>query len=133
MTALIDQALQQGIVAHREGKLLEAENLYRAILENDPKHPHANHNLGLLAVGLGQEEGALTFLKRAVEVNPKESTFWVSYIDVLIKTSRSTAAKKALEQAAKNGINDTRLNAIEFELLFLDEGASQNKKLLKSI
>jgi hypothetical protein len=31
MELTIDQALQQGIAAHKEGKLQEAEKLYRAI------------------------------------------------------------------------------------------------------
>tara|TARA_Y100000766_G_C18639902_1_gene475022 strand:+ start:532 stop:702 length:171 start_codon:yes stop_codon:yes gene_type:complete len=48
MEVTIDQALQQGIAAHKAGKLQEAENLYRVILQTDPKNPDANHNLGIL-------------------------------------------------------------------------------------
>jgi hypothetical protein len=32
MKLTIEQALQQGVAAHKEGKLEEAERLYRAIL-----------------------------------------------------------------------------------------------------
>ena len=32
MELAIEQALQQGVTAHREGKLQEAERLYKAIL-----------------------------------------------------------------------------------------------------
>ena len=32
MELTIDQAIQQGVAAHKEGKLEEAEKLYRAIL-----------------------------------------------------------------------------------------------------
>ena len=53
MELTIDQALQQGIAAHREGRLQDAERLYRSILQTDPVHPDANHNLGVLAVSLG--------------------------------------------------------------------------------
>ena len=52
MELTIDQALQQGIAAHKEGKLQDAERLYRAILQSQPAHPDANHNLGVLAVPL---------------------------------------------------------------------------------
>ena len=31
MELTVDQALQQGVAAHKEGKLEEAERLYRAI------------------------------------------------------------------------------------------------------
>ena len=47
MTLTIEQALQQGIVAHKEGRLQDAERLYRAILQSHPLHPDANHNLDL--------------------------------------------------------------------------------------
>ena len=40
----IEQALQQ-VAAHKAGKLQEAERFYRAILQSQPKHPDANHNL----------------------------------------------------------------------------------------
>jgi hypothetical protein len=36
MELTVDQALQQGIAAHKEGKLQDAERLYRAILQAQP-------------------------------------------------------------------------------------------------
>ena len=57
----IDQALQQGVAAHKEGKLQEAEKLYRAILGSQPQHPDANHNLEVLAVGVGKLQESLRF------------------------------------------------------------------------
>ena len=45
MELTIEQALQQGVAAHREGKLQDAERLYRVILQSQPTHPDANHNL----------------------------------------------------------------------------------------
>ena len=50
MELAIEKALQQGVIAHQEGKIKEAERLYRAILKSQPAHPDANHNLGVLAV-----------------------------------------------------------------------------------
>ena len=49
----INQALQQGVDAHKEGRMQDAHRLYAAILKVQPKHPDANHNTGLLAVGNG--------------------------------------------------------------------------------
>ena len=50
----IDQALQQGVEAHKAGQVQEADRLYTAILKAQPKHPDANHNMGVLAVGVGK-------------------------------------------------------------------------------
>ena len=49
MDITIDDALQQGIAAHRAGKLREAEKLYKSILGAQPKHPDANHNFGYIS------------------------------------------------------------------------------------
>ena len=62
----IDQALQQGVAAHREGKLEEAERLYRAVLQSQPEHPDANHNLGVLAVSINKTDAALPLFKNEV-------------------------------------------------------------------
>ena len=50
MELTVEQALQKGIAAHKEGKLQDAERLYRAILQSQPKHPDANHNLSLIHI-----------------------------------------------------------------------------------
>ena len=42
MELTIDQALQQGVTAHREGKLQDAERLYRAILQSLPAKDDEN-------------------------------------------------------------------------------------------
>ena len=99
MELTIDQALQRGIAAHKEGKLQDAENLYRSILNAQPTHPDANHNLGILAVGVGKVEAALPHLKTALEGNPKIEQFWVSYIDCLITSGRLEKAKGVIKQA----------------------------------
>ena len=88
MELTIKQALKKGIEAHRAGKAKEADQYYTAILKAQPKHPDANHNMGVLAVGLSKTEVALPFLKTAVEANPSNAQFWLSYIDALIKVGK---------------------------------------------
>jgi predicted Zn-dependent protease len=74
-----------GVEAHKAGQVQEADRLYTAILKAQPKHPDANHNMGVLAVGVGKVEQALPFFKTALEANPATAQFWLSYIDALIK------------------------------------------------
>ena len=66
----VEQTLQQGIAAHKAGNLQEAERAYRAILQSQPQHPDANHNLGLIAISANQIEAALPLFKTALNVNP---------------------------------------------------------------
>ena len=70
MELTIEQALRQGIAAHKEGKLQEAERLYRAILQSQPLHPDANHNLGVLEVSVNKSDAALPLFKTALVVSP---------------------------------------------------------------
>ena len=116
MELTIDQALQQGVAVHKEGKLQEAERLYRAILQSQPAHPDANHNLGVLAVSVNKADAALPLFKTALEANPKIEQFWLSYIDALIKEKQFDNAKQVLEQAKTQGVDGKRLISLEAQL-----------------
>lgn len=105
--------LQQAVKAHKAGKLQEAEALYRAILQAEPKHPDANHNLGVLAVSLNKSELAIPLFKTALESNPNQGQFWLSYIDALIKTNKLEIAKSVLKQGKKLGLAGESVDALE--------------------
>ena len=112
MELLIEQALQRGVTAHREGRIEEAEQLYRAILESEPTHPHACHNLGVLVMSLGNTEAALPLFKSALDTTPANQQFWLSYISALIKAKNFDKAETVLAQAKDQGIEGGKLNAL---------------------
>ena len=116
MELTIEQALQRAVEAHKAGKLQEAEALYRAILQTQPKHPDANHNLGVLAVSLNKSELAVPLFKTALEANPNQGQFWLSYVDALIKTNQLEIAKGVLEQGKKLGLAGESVEALEAQL-----------------
>tara|TARA_B110000444_G_scaffold227205_1_gene232214 strand:+ start:197 stop:2032 length:1836 start_codon:yes stop_codon:yes gene_type:complete len=116
MKLTIKQALQNGIAAHKKGKIEEAERLYRAILQSQPTHPDANHNLGIIAVSVGKDEAALSFFKIALDANPKIEQFWLSYIKALIEEKQLDAAKAVLENAKKKGMNGEKFHALVSQL-----------------
>ena len=84
MEFTLDQVLQKGIEAHKAGDVQKADRYYTAILKVNPKHADANHNMGVLAVGIGKVKFS-HLLKTALEVNPGIAQFWLSYIDASIK------------------------------------------------
>jgi tetratricopeptide (TPR) repeat protein len=124
MELTIEQALQQSVAAHKEGKLEEAERLYRTILQSQPTHPDANHNLGLIAVSVNKAVAALPLFKTALEANPKIEQFWLSYIDALIKEQQFENAKQLLEEGKKEGLSGMRFNTLESQLA--SESNAQN-------
>ena len=128
MELTIDQALQKAVEAHKAGRVQEADRLYTAILKAQPKNPDANHNMGVLAVGVGKVETALPFFKTALEANPKVVQFWLSYIDALIKVERLTDAKDVLDQARSKGATGDRFDKLKQRLIEAGEESIANIK-----
>ncbi|MBI49689.1 MAG: hypothetical protein CL850_05335, partial [Crocinitomicaceae bacterium] len=127
MELTLDQALQRGVEAQKAGKVQEADRYYTAILKSNPKNPDANHNMGVLALGIGKVEQALPFFKTALEVKPSTAQFWLSYIDALIKLDRLTDAKVIFYQAKENGAKGDKFDKLEQRIRTLSKmGRSQD-------
>ena len=121
MELTIEQALQQGAAAYKEGKIQDAERLYQSILQSQPAHPDANHNLGLIALYVNKPGLALALFKTALEANPKIEEFWLSYIDALIKEKQFYNAKQVLKQEKKQGVVEEKLNVLKAQLTSINE------------
>jgi tetratricopeptide (TPR) repeat protein len=132
MELTIKQALQRGVAAHKEGKLQEAERQYRAILQSQPAHPDANHNLGVLAVSMHKTDEALPLFRAALEANPKIDQFWLSYIDALIKEKQLDKAKKVLQQAQTQGVRVDKFNDLKTLLTSAERGDTPKLPLQNS-
>lgn len=104
MASSTEENLSLVIEALEEGKQLEAENLLVTILQDEPTHPEANYQLGLLAVKDGYLEESLPLFLLAIQSDPEIQKFWVSYIEVLIKLKRNSAAKEVLKDLKKTGL-----------------------------
>jgi tetratricopeptide (TPR) repeat protein len=124
----LDQALQKGVEAHKAGKVQEADRYYTAILKANPNHPDANHNMGVLAVGIGKVETALPFFKTALDTNPNIDQFWISYIDALIKLDRLDEAKAVFDQAKNKGAKGNGFDEIEKQLGSSTSNNSNNQE-----
>ena len=116
MELKVDEALKKGIEAHKAGKFEEADKFYTAILQTHPKHPDANHNLGVLAVDTGKTKESLPFFKTALEANPKIEQLWLSYIDALIKEKLFETAKHVLADGEKTGLAGKKVDVLQAQL-----------------
>jgi len=121
MKLTIEQALQHGLAAHKQGKLQDAERLYQAILQSQPTHADANYNLGLIAVSLNKVALALPLFKTALEAFPEIEQFWLSYIDALIKENQLETAKSVLLEGRKEGFLGKEFDDLEFQIKQLTE------------
>ncbi|MDA9279799.1 tetratricopeptide repeat protein [bacterium] len=113
MKLTLEQALQKGIEARKNGQIQKANKHFTDILGVQPRHAHANHNMGLLAESAGNAQAALVFFKTALESHPKNNQFWLRYIGALIKLDHINDAQDALSQAQNNGIKSVGVDRLE--------------------
>jgi tetratricopeptide (TPR) repeat protein len=108
--------LQQAIIHHKAGDLENAEKLYRSILSEQANHPDANHNLGVL-LKQGDKAGiALPFFKIALEANPNQGQYWISYIDTLIDLQQYEAAQNVFNQGRAKGLKGDAVDQLKERL-----------------
>ena len=99
-----DPRLQQAIQHHLQGRVPEAETLYREVLASDPDNAEATHNLGDIAFRNGQVEQAVALLQKALELDPNNPRNWQSLANTLIEAGYPDDALKVLQEGRKLGI-----------------------------
>ena len=129
----IKEALRLGIAAHKSGDAAKAQSLYLAILDRDPHHADANHNLGVLGVELNQINEALPFFEKAITSNNQVKQYWFSYIEALIKVNRDAEADIAIQKAKKLLGADSRLDSYKFTIKPESKVIKKNRSLNASI
>ena len=112
----IEQAFQQAIAHHQADRLQEAGELYRTILETQPSHPEANHNMGILAVQMKQPAVGLPYFMAALDADPTRGAYWLNYIDALFQAGQLEEARQVLALAQQNGLEGDEVEALALRL-----------------
>ena len=112
-----DAELQLAIKEHQAGRYEQAEQLYLDILQAQPYHAIANHNLGLLAGQVGQHEAGLPYLLKALSVNPDEGQFWLSYASGLLKAGQPEEALDIVDTAITRGLDNDMSQSLKQQVL----------------
>ena len=112
----LEEELRLGIKAHKEGNVQDANRHYSLILEAEPNHPEANHNMGILAAGVGKIEQSPSFFKRAIESRPSMIQSWCGLVEVLVKLNKIQDASNVLKQAFSVGLKSDQLDQLDRKL-----------------
>ena len=97
--SLMKPSLEKAISLHQQGKLLQAEAIYRKLLEADPRNPDAFHLLGVIANQTGHLQGAIDLIGRAIEINPYQASYYSNLGNVLKKLQRFNDAVECYDKA----------------------------------
>jgi tetratricopeptide (TPR) repeat protein/ubiquinone/menaquinone biosynthesis C-methylase UbiE len=133
MEITLEEALKRGIQAHNAGNSYEADRFYTAILRVQPNHPDANHNMGVLAVGLGKVKESLPFYRSALHADPSISQYWISYIKALVSLEEISEAEKSLREARLNGATGDDFESLAQEIEQISQYSSEPDLLTERI
>jgi tetratricopeptide (TPR) repeat protein len=80
---VVQSMLENALRHHRDGKLTEAERIYRQILTIDPYHADSLHLLGMIRYQEGRLETAAEMIRRAIAINDKGTSYYANLGTVL--------------------------------------------------
>jgi len=112
----IEQRLLTAISLHEIGQLQNAERLYRDILLEQPNHPNTNHYMGKAVLESGHVDASLPFFKAALEADPQQEQYWLSYISALIQATQYEDAKLVLSYGNQAGLSAQKVEALAITL-----------------
>jgi tetratricopeptide (TPR) repeat protein len=96
----IEQAIQLALQHHNTGQLAQAEQIYRQVLEQSPKHPEALHLLGVLALQVGRPDVAVELITQAIAGDPR-ALYHSNLSEALRRIGRLDAAEAAARSALR--------------------------------
>jgi predicted O-linked N-acetylglucosamine transferase (SPINDLY family) len=104
VSATLDDMCSQAMDLQLAGRLELAEQLYRRILQAEPKHATANHCIGMLNVQMRRPSDGLPQLLAALELNPKNPDYWLGYLEALLLAGQTDDAKETLALGLHHGL-----------------------------
>jgi tetratricopeptide (TPR) repeat protein len=103
---VIEQAFEAAQEYHRRGRLDLAEPIYRAILNDNPRHAGANHMLGMALRAMGKLDEAANAYMRAIKWDDTRAESYFNLGNVLVALGRHRGAigpfRKAFELSPKD-------------------------------
>jgi protein O-GlcNAc transferase len=112
----IEQTLAQAVEHHRADRQEEAVALYQSILQADPRHAEANHNMGVMAVQVNQPAAGLSYFMAALDADPSRGQYWLSYVDALFQADQVETAHEVLALARQQGLHGEEVDALAMRL-----------------
>ncbi|MDH5479292.1 MAG: tetratricopeptide repeat protein, partial [Nitrosomonas sp.] len=125
ITLPIDQIFQQAVSHHQAGHIQDAESLYLAVLQNQPDHEDAKHNLNILIEQVKQAITELPRFKAELEANPDQEQYWLNYIDALLLAGQTDIAQQVLQLGLQHGLQHEMVNLLTERLAHHVQRASQ--------
>lgn len=129
MTTIVE-TLQQGIAAHRDGRLDEAERLYGEVLATSPRNANAHNLLGTIRAQQGRFEEAVSCFRLATQSADGHAEFHRNLGHALRRAGRSGEAIESYRRALELTPDD---GAILFDLANAQREAGRSREATQTL
>jgi protein O-GlcNAc transferase len=134
MNAKIQEAFDAAVEHHQAGRLTEAQEVYRQVLAEQPKHVEALHLLGVLAGQCARFDIAIDFIRRAIALQPIFPDAYY-HLGLALSNSRQReqaiiAWRKAIDQQPDLGLAHVNLGTALKGLGQLDEAIAAYRRAI---
>ncbi|MDP1596850.1 MAG: tetratricopeptide repeat protein [Methylotenera sp.] len=109
----VTRELEWAADLYLSGDLISAEDRLRAILVLDSHQPQANHYLGTLLLESFRTLDSLPYFNAALESDPQQAAYWLSYITALIEAAHYENAKLVLSYGRDAGLGGESVEQLE--------------------
>jgi predicted O-linked N-acetylglucosamine transferase (SPINDLY family) len=92
---------QTALGLHQAGNLAQAEQIYRQILQANPRHADALHQLGVVAHQVGRQQAAIQAISQAIALQPGAAIYHNNLGEAYRVLGRIDEARTCYEQALR--------------------------------
>ena len=134
MSDALASRLQQAIALHTNGRIHEADAIYRQILDAAPHHAEALHLHGVVCHQLGLHTQAIGLIQRALAQQPTNPAFLNNLGEALRADRQFPLAVACYRQVLARDANDgNALNNLGIALHHLHEFAESERQFLQAL
>jgi predicted TPR repeat methyltransferase len=95
----LEEAVSIAIQLQKNEQLVEAQELYRRVLETAPNHPQALHYSGVLAHQQGRNDEAVMLIEKSLELQPERADCYNNLGIILQSSGKLERAIEAYQRA----------------------------------
>ena len=103
------------------GQFLAAAGLYKRLLPSVPTNGTVMGDYALCLLHSKQLDLGYAKMREALALQPDNANGWATLVQSLFSVNRLDEARRAADDAVKNGVNDIRLHQARGDLLVLDQ------------
>lgn len=109
---LIQGMLRNALRHHENGQKMEAERIYRQILEIDAHHADSLHLLGVIAFQDGRHQDAVEMIRKAIAINPRAGFYYSNLGNALQAQGKPKEAIECYQHSLRlaPGLADVHIN-----------------------